>query len=184
MNNNEFEKIEDENENSESSEQAPKKNGLFGRREISGDMRYTRARGSLMLVVILSIVNLFALTFADTYFLFSSYITLIISAVGAALWADMEGATIILVATVVVGIISVLPYLACWHFSKKHVGWLIAGLVLFAIDTILLVVDSITALDVTSIIDIAIHGYIIYELVSAVKYGLEKKNQSDNSSIE
>lgn len=146
-----------------------------------GEQKYRVARGSLLIVVILSIINLFSLIFTQSYFLFSSYITLMLGATGAEIYAEANGDALVLVVVVVLGIISVLPYLACWIFSKKKVGWLIAALALFAFDTLLLLIDTITALDGTFIIDLAIHGYFIYEMVVAVKYGLKKKKEEQES---
>lgn len=148
------------------------------------EMKYTRARHSLLLVVILSIVNLFALVFADMYFLFSSYITLTIGATGGFMYLE-SGDAILLVVTIILGIISVIPYLVCWIFSKKKVGWLIASLVLFALDTVLLLVDTIAMFDVSYILDLVIHILVIVELVVAVRYGLKKKKeQSEEDTIE
>ncbi len=144
-----------------------------------GEQKYKVARYSLLIVTVLSIVNLFSLIFNGTYFLFSSYITLMIGATGGYIYAEADGDIAILIATVIIGVISVIPYIICWIFSKKKVGWLICAMVLFAFDTLLLLVDTITALDATYIIDLALHGYFIYEMVVAIKYGLKKKREAN-----
>lgn len=146
------------------------------------EMKYTRARHSLLIIVILSIVNLFSLVFADMYYLFSSYITLIIGATGGYMYLE-NGETVTLVATIILGVISVLPYLVCWIFSKKKVGWLIASLALFAVDTLLLIINAITALNLSSILDIAIHILVVVELIIAVKYGLKKKKEQSEDEF-
>lgn len=144
-----------------------------------GEQKYRVARGSLLIVVILSIINLFSLIFTQSYFLFSSYITFMFGATGYDLYTE-TGDALVVVVIAVLGIISVLPYLACWIFSKKKVGWLIAALVLFAVDTLLLLFDTIAS-GGSFIIDLAIHGYFIYEMVVAVKYGLKKKKEEQES---
>lgn len=147
------------------------------------EMKYTRARHSLLIVVILSIVNMFSLVFADVYYLFSSYITLSISATGGYMYLE-SGDNLILVITIILGVISVIPYLLCWIFSKRKVGWLIASLVLFALDTLLLLIDAISMLDATFILDLVIHILVVVELVIAVKYGLKKKKeQSEEENL-
>ena len=144
-----------------------------------GEQKYKVARYSLLIVTVLSIVNLFSLIFNGTYFLFSSYITLMIGATGGFIYAEADGDIAILIATVIIGVISVVPYILCWIFSKKMVGWLICAMVLFAFDTLLLLVDTITALDATYVIDLALHGYFVYEMVVAIKYGLKKKKEAN-----
>jgi len=147
------------------------------------EMKYTRARHSLLLVVILSIVNMFSLVFADTYYLFSSYITLSITATGGYMYLE-SGEAVLLIVTIALGIISLVPYLLCWIFSKKKVGWLIAALVLFALDTLLLLIDAVSMLEATFILDLVIHILVVVELVIAVKYGLKKKKeQSEEENL-
>ncbi len=148
-----------------------------------GEQKYRIARSSLLIVVILSVVNLFSLIFTESYFLFSSYITLIIGAVGAESYIADPSNTIFLVVIIVLGIISVLPYLVCWIFSKKKVGWLIGALVLFAFDTLLLFIDAISVMDFTFLLDLAIHAYFIYEMVVAVKFGLKKKKEEQENQF-
>ena len=147
------------------------------------EMKYTRARHSLLIVVILSIVNMFSLVFADTYYLFSSYITLYITAIGGYMYLE-SGEAVLLIGTIALGIISLVPYLLCWIFSKKKVGWLIAALVLFALDTLLLLIDAVSMLEATFILDLVIHILVVVELVIAVKYGLKKKKeQSEEENL-
>ena len=52
----------------------------------------------------------------------------------------------------------------CWLFSKKRRGWLIVALVLFSLDTAFLLLNF----DISVIVDILFHGYIIYSLVTGV----------------
>ncbi|MBQ4510765.1 MAG: hypothetical protein II984_08580 [Clostridia bacterium] len=148
-----------------------------------GEQKYRIARSSLLIVVILSVVNLFSLIFSGSYFLFSSYITLIIGAVGAESYIADPSNTIFLVVIIVLGIISVLPYLVCWIFSKKKVGWLIGALVLFSFDTLLLLIDAISVMNLTFILDLVIHAYFIYEMVVAVKFGLKKKKEEQENQF-
>lgn len=66
---------------------------------------------------------------------------------------------------IVAAVICVL-YLLCWLFSKKgRVAWLIVALVLFALDTILMLLGGV-GLD--SIIDVIFHGWVIISLSMGV----------------
>ena len=74
--------------------------------------KYNNMRSSLMMIVILSLINVFAIMFTDTYFVFSSYITQTIAAVGYVM-AEESGENIYLIISAVLGVLSVVPYLIC-----------------------------------------------------------------------
>ena len=43
--------------------------------QVQNNMKYKQAKGSLLAIILFSFVNLFAITFTDSYFLFSAYFT-------------------------------------------------------------------------------------------------------------
>lgn len=123
------------------------------------------ARSTLLLIVILSVVNIFSLILSETYFLFSAYLPQIF--IGMALYVDPT----LLMPMIVVSIIYILPYLLCFFFAKKRKGWLVGALVLFLIDSAFFLLDffSLIALgDYSMIMDLVIRAYAIFSLVMGV----------------
>ena len=154
--------------------------------EFQNGLKYKSARTSLLILIIFSAVNLFSLTFGGFYFLFSSYITQIFAILGyeAAYLNDTVGVALF----IALGLVSVLPYVLCYIFSKKKIGWMIGALVLFSIDTLILAYDIVTVIMGDAkyiseyIWDIFFHAYALYALISCVVYGVKLKNsQSDES---
>ncbi|MBO5313620.1 MAG: hypothetical protein J6B29_06610 [Clostridia bacterium] len=145
--------------------------------EFQNNLKYKNARGSLLAVVVLSLVNLFAIIFADVYFLFSSYITQIFAFMG---WEEyvVTGELTSAIIYIVLGIISVVPYLLCYFLSKKSIGWMIGATVLFTLDTVLFLVDFIPyviAGNMDGIIDLVFHAYALISLIACVVYGFKAK---------
>ena len=141
--------------------------------------KYKNARLSLLLVLIFSVLNLIMM-FSNTYLLFSARIPLVIATVGLIMHQDtME--VIYLVITIALAVITLIPYLLCWLFSKKRVGWMIAALVIFSVDTVFLLIDVPSYLasgDFSIFIDVIIHGIIIYELAVGVSSGFKLKTEA------
>ncbi|MBQ9691950.1 MAG: hypothetical protein IJV70_02200 [Clostridia bacterium] len=141
--------------------------------------KYNNMRSSLLMIVILSVINIFAIMFTETYFVFSAYITQLIAATGYFMAAE-AGDSLYLIVAAVIGLISVLPYLLCWIFSKKHFGWMIGALIFFAVDSLLFFIDFIALVsggDVSMIIDLVFRIYAIGTLALGIKYGLDLKNE-------
>ena len=127
------------------------------------------ARHSLLLVLIFTVVNL-VLLLADgnTYFLFSASVPYYLTAFGMGMDADAGGSVFTTTALVISAII-LAAYLLCWIFSKKRVGWYVAALVLFIIDTALLVLLALAfEMLADSIMDLVFHGWVVLELCQAL----------------
>ena len=127
------------------------------------------ARHSLLLVLIFTVVNL-VLLLADgnTYFLFSASVPYYLTAFGMGMDADAGGGVFTTTALVISAII-LAAYLLCWIFSKKRVGWYVAALVLFIIDTALLVLLALAfEMLADSIMDLVFHGWVVLELCQAL----------------
>ncbi len=142
--------------------------------------KYNNSRISLLTLVILSIVNLFFITLAGVYFLFSAYLPQLTISIGYEL--ATEGGALFLVVAVILSIIVIAPYLVLWIFSKKHVGCMIAALVLFSIDSLIFLPDFIFLLqtgDFTMILDIAIRIWVLVSLALGVKYGFDAKKERE-----
>ena len=146
--------------------------------------KYKNMRMSLLLIVIASTVNLFSIILMERYFLFSAYITQLLATIGYSLYLETEMIVFPIIMGVV-GLVTVVPYLLCWIFSKKHVGWMIGALVLFSLDSLLFLPDFLAFLmqgDVTMILDLAIRIYALVSLAMGVSYGLKAKKETANAA--
>lgn len=133
--------------------------------------RYRGARNSLLLMMIMTVINtVLAAVGSYTYFVFSDYLSYYLALFGRVYFEEL-GEPLYLIIGCVAAAIVLLPYLLCWIFSKKRRGWLIAALVLFIIDTLLLVSDAIAYMDVSYILDIAFHIWLIVELIIGIRAG-------------
>ena len=136
---------------------------------------YAAARKNILMVLAFTTINLILLVAnSNTYFLFSAYIPFAIVDWGmflsgrypAEVYSQFEDfgplGMSLLVISLVIAIVICLLYLLCWLFSdKKRVGWLITALVLFATDTILMLLGGI---GLESIMDVIFHGWVIISL--------------------
>lgn len=143
--------------------------------------KFNSARANLLLVVIFTVINIILLiTQSNSYFLFSAFIPYILVGEGMLFcgmyppeyytdelagmeFLDKSVFTVMLVIAVVI----IAVYLLCWIFSKKNkVGWLIAALVLFVVDT--LGMFALSGFSSDSIIDVVFHIWVIWSLGSGV----------------
>lgn len=128
---------------------------------------YQRYRIWLLCVFLFSVINVFMLVTSESYLLFSSYLALQIVAVGYTLAAELGDQLYVIVAAVL-AVISVVPYLLCFIFSKKRVGWTVAGFVLFILDTLLLCYNAFITDPSLYITDIIIHLICVVTLGIAI----------------
>ena len=77
------------------------------------------------------------------------------------------------VSTLILGL-----FLACWLLSRKAPQWLTVGLVLFAVDTICLALlcRFIFGGFTDSLLDLVMHGWVIYELSVAIRAARRLQN--------
>ena len=168
--------------------------GLFNNRQAASAQLSQRqvvenairnSRHNLLIVLAFTLLNIFLLVSnGNTYFLFSAYVPYMLVDYGmffggmyppeyygeylseiAFLGKGFFGVMLAL-AVVALGL-----YALCWLFSKKNPkGWLIFALILFGMDTILLIFMAGISADL--IMDYVFHGWIIISLItglSAVK---------------
>jgi len=143
------------------------------------DSKYNNMRTMLLAITILSAISIPYIFFMEKYFVLSSYLTQCLSSARLVYYQETSLAIYPIVASVM-AVLSVVPYLLCWIFSKKRVGWMIGALVLFSLDTLLLLVDFIPMLlagETSFLIDTVFHILGIVYLSLAVKYGFAKKNE-------
>jgi hypothetical protein len=81
----------------------------------------------------------------------------------------------VLIITLAIAAAIILVFLLCWLFSKNgKPGWLIAALVLFVIDTVLMFLDQEAIAD--AIIDIVFHFWVMASLAGGIKAYYDLKN--------
>ena len=127
-------------------------------------------RYSLLLILIFTVVNLVLLLVdANRYFLFSASVPYYFTAFGMGMdSAFSSGIGTYTITALVISLMILGVYLACWLLSKKHIGWLTAALVLFCVDTAGLLVFSYI-FQTTNLLDILLHAWAIYELAYAIR---------------
>ena len=151
--------------------------------------KYNSSRNNLLLVVVFSIINVFICIFGgETYFLFSAIVPYYIAFVGAMFcgrfsdefyaevgleqsefWSESFLAIFVAIAIIIIAI-----YLVLFIFSKKRVGFLIAALVCFIIDTIALF--YLFGIAVDSIVDYIFHAWVIISLIIGIRAHFKLKN--------
>lgn len=131
-------------------------------------------RGSILVVILASAVNLVMVVLSNSYLVFSSFVTLFLATTGAEMYG-MTGEVVWPIAFGILGLISLLPYVLCYVFSKKHVGWMIAALVLFGIDTLLLLLLFFGGFDPSMIIDLLVRVWVIVSLSIGIQCSLRLK---------
>lgn len=156
---------------------------------LTHEKQYASARYSLLLLVIFSAINIFSITFGNTYFLFSSYFSTLFTALGAEFYVA-TGAAIWLVIGIALSLLVLLPYFLLWLFSKDHPGCMVAALVLFAIDTLLVLIDFISLAitgDFSYLMDLLIHAVVLFALILGPKHGYalrRAKAELQSASVE
>lgn len=145
------------------------------------ESKYNSARMNLLLVLAFTAVNIILLlTGSYTYFLFSASIPYFLVDMGMLMCGkyppevyvgELAGMEFlppaVLVILTILAVLILAAYVLCWVFSKKKVGWLMAALVLFIIDTLGMFI--LYGISFDSIIDILFHAWVIWYLVSGIR---------------
>lgn len=142
------------------------------------ETKYKNMRMMILVTLIFSLINCVSLLLANTFYLFSAYIPLVFISSGVSLYAETGLIAFYIVATVL-AIVTLIPYLLAFIFSKKHLGWMIAALVIFSVDTLMLLVDALMTFDSALIVCLLIHIYILVMLALGVKYGKLVKQERE-----
>ena len=139
------------------------------------------SRNNLLLVLLFSAINIILrVTSSDTYFLFSAYVPLLLSALGMELTGkyppefygeDLSSYVFLddsfLYIMLGIAVFILVLYALCWVFSKKNPkGWLIFALVLFSIDTAMMLLLAGISLDF--LVDYLFHGWVIVSLIKGL----------------
>ncbi len=137
---------------------------------------YLSARYEILLIIVMTIVNMFLLPTTETYYVCSiSFATFqIISAILAKkdpsqFGVSAELAEKALPGAIMIAIIVTAVYVLFFFLSKKRRGCLITLLVLVSIDTFFTIMNS--AFVSSAILDIVVHGVAIFFLAKGVSSG-------------
>ena len=158
--------------------------------------KYRAARSNLLLAAVFTTINILLLLAKDfTYFLFSAAIPYLIADLGMYICGKYpeefyidgyEGAEFfndtVFYVLLAIAFVIIAFYVLCYVFSSKgRVGWLIAALVAFSLDTLVMFSQYNLA---SSIIDIIFHVYVIVFLVLGIKahFDLKKIEKAEEES--
>lgn len=129
--------------------------------------RYSVARHNLLLMIALTVVNLILLAFnSGVMMLFSATVPYYAVLVGIV----SENGAVLTVCICLTAVI-LATYILCWVMSKKHYGWMIAALVMFILDTLVLVGLYLLLQELSGVMDALIHAWVLYYLIIGVRYG-------------
>ncbi len=146
------------------------------------EKKLSSGRIDIILMAMLTLINIiFIFTESQTYFLFSAFIPYRMAFYGAYLtgklpedyYVDWGNAQFFgngfLIAMLVMAAIILTLYILCFFLSKNKRGWLIFATVLFSIDTLALVGYALSySIIAECIIDILLHAYVLYGIISAI----------------
>ena len=141
--------------------------------------RMARGRGTLLLIIIFTVVNLaFVLMDLGTYFLFSVSVPYYLVSYCMGLdnffvdgpWDTIGSNTQM---ALVIGAVILIIYLLCWLLAKKHSGWMVAATVLFVVDSLALVWISFALLvrPMNNIVDFLMHIWALVQMIQACVAG-------------
>ena len=150
--------------------------------------KFNSARYNLLLVVAMTAINVVLLMLGgSSYFLFSATVPYSLAIDGMYMtgrmpeeWYADWPATVpfldsgYMTVMMVIAFAIILVYLACFFFSKNFkTGWMIAATVVFVLDTLYMV--FIYGVGADSVMDILLHAWVLYYLISGSVYGLKLK---------
>ena len=147
--------------------------------------RVNTARHTIILVAVLTIVNTILIAAdADLVFTFSAYVPQLVTFIFADMAAEMQANSYLYIG-IAIAILMALIYLALWLGAKKKTGFLIVALVLFGIDSAILLLDLVSYFEASYIIDIVFHAWVIYDLILGVSaYSKLKKLPVEETIIQ
>ena len=143
--------------------------------------KYLNTRHYLLLLIVASALTIITVILNNSYFLISSYITQLLMAIGSELTYE-SGDNLYLIISAVLAVIFLIPYLLCYIFSKKRVGWMVAALVIYGLESLVFWSDFLTLLlygDFSGIVDCVFRIFVIVNLILSVRYGFKMKNEEE-----
>jgi len=142
--------------------------------------RYKSARGNLLAMVVLTAVNIgLSVAGSGRTFLFRAFLP----ELAIDFFSDIAPWAGFAIAALLLGL-----YVLCWALSKKEPAWMTAALVLFAIDTaVVLVLFAVICLagefEFGMVLEIAFQAWVLYYLLASVLAAKELKNMPEAELI-
>lgn len=159
--------------------------------------KFTSSRYNLLLVVGMTVINIIMLLLgSSSYFLFSANIPYSLAIEGVYLtghlpdeyYTDWPEAipfydSSYLTAMILIASAIIVLYVCCFIFSKKFkTGWMIAAAVLFVLDTLYMIFYYGIGAD--SVMDILLHAWVLYYLISGCVYGIKLKKLPEDEPVQ
>lgn len=134
--------------------------------------KFNSARTNLLLVLVLTLVNIILLIAgSETFMLFSASIPYYAVCLPV-VWGEFE----LFVAGCILAAVLLVIYFLSWLLSKKRPGWLVVALVMFILDTLALIGFYLLAEEISGIMDVVIHIWVLYYLVNGIFAARKLKN--------
>lgn len=143
------------------------------------EKRFNSARNNLLWVMGFSLVNvILRLLGSGMYMLFSATFPLVMIDLGL----ELKG--IFLTIGIIAAFVSIVCYGICYLLSKKHKAFILVSLILFSIDTLFLIWILTLGFDISLLLDIAFHAWVLYSLSMGVKAWVNLKKMPPDEEIE
>lgn len=146
----------------------------------SPDRVYQSARYAIIFLVALTAVNIFLRAVSiDRYFVSSVFLSYFL--------VTYFGEIGNLALGVAIAAAILVPYVLAFILSKKKPAWMIVALVLFVLDTLFVIymmflLKRVGESPFGMILDLLMHGFVIFELAMGVKYREAATGQDDETS--
>jgi|GEM_PF-3080229 len=133
--------------------------------------KFSKARNNLFAIVLFSAINMAISLFDSSIrFLFSATTPELFLGFGR-LFSEETGNLLFLIVGLVLALVVIGFYLVCWILSERKRAFMLVALIAFCTDTLLFIVlvilnASFDGFDVSSMIETAIYGWILFSLVS------------------
>lgn len=128
--------------------------------------KFSSGRSNLLAMTILTLVNIVLIAVkAEFGFTFSAFVPQILAAFGTEIYTETS-LSVYIIAGVGLAVFSTAIYFLCYVKSKKNGGWIVASLVLFILDTAALLLYCLLFFEISYLIDVAFHAWVLYYLIS------------------
>lgn len=148
---------------------------------------YKTTRMNVVLFMAFTLINIFALM-GGTYFLFSIYGSVICFSLGFSLKQEAAEAgaaapNAYLAVGIVAGILILAAFFVFWMLSKKRAWAMTVLFVLFSLDTLIVLIALFLFQDYTMMIDLVVHGVIVWVFFGGVKAAKKLRDFPEGVSL-
>lgn len=142
-------------------------------------MKYRKAQHNLLCMIGFTVLNLFLLAIhANVYLLFSAAVPQYALEWGQA-YSEYYGNNIYLIEGMAIACACVIFYFACWVLARRFRVFMLISLLFFALDSIFLIHLILCAgmeFVTSNLIDIIVHGWVLYCLLDGTLAWAKLKN--------